>query len=252
MESKMQLKNLSFFLTLFAISHTATAISLTSHRIYLDKDKRTASFLVLNRTQDAEDCQASFRYFTFSQAGIMGKEIKDTLPSNNANRIVSFSPRKFSVPAGATQTIRLSLRRKPGDKGSEYHSYLSLNCGKSDPETPELINVSPRLVHNVPVVARTGDLSVTASIDDVKLSPDGKLDFTLNRLGDRSIYGNLDIFDKTTGKRLNGLKALSLYIQSDYRDFSFTIPNNVKLADIMIRFTEDKAYGGSLSIAYNN
>ena len=228
------------------------AISLTSNRIYLDNNNRIASFIVLNRSLTAEECRLSFRYFDFDNAGVMGKELTDSLPSNNTSKTVKFSPRRFIVAAGKSQAIRLSLRRSAATDKAEYHSYLSVSCGKVSPPTPNLVNVSPRLVHNVPIVARTAKLGAQASFSGVKLLDDGKLFFRLNRVGNRSIYGDLVVSNKLTGKRINGLKSISIYTQSSYRDFEFSVPSNLTLNDISLSFTEVEKYGGSLTVTHND
>jgi hypothetical protein len=228
------------------------AISLTSNRIYLDNNNRVASFIVLNRSLTAEECRLSFRYFEFDNAAVMGKELTDTLPSNNTSKTVKFSPRRFSIAAGKSQAIRLSLRRSADTDKAEYHSYLSVSCGKISPPTPNLVNVAPRLVHNVPIVARTAKLNAQASFTNVKLLDNGKVSFRLNREGNRSIYGDLEVLNKRTGKKVNGLKSISIYTQSSYRDFEFSVPVNLAESDISLRFTEVEKYGGSLTVTHND
>mgnify|MGYP000505594662 FL=1 len=242
---------LALVLLTSVISSLCFGVSLTSHRIFLDKDQRTESFVIFNREQQSQNCHLSFQDFPFDKAGNMGKRITGTLPKSSASQLVRFSPRAFEIKGGSTQAVRFSLRRKANAKASEYQSYLSINCGNSIDENNQasLIRLSPRLVHNVPVVARTGKLKVQLSISDIKIDVNKKLVFKLNRAGDRSVYGVIEIIDKHSNKVVNFLQGVSLYVQSDYRQFDFSLPDGVSANNLSIRFTEEKKYGGNLIIS---
>jgi len=229
------------------------AVSLTSHRIFLDKEHRTESFVIFNRQLQAENCQLSLQDYRFDKAGNMGKVIVNNngvLPKNSVKNLVRFSPKKFEIKGGASQTVRFSLRRKANALASEYLSYLSINCGKSFAKQTDrgLIALSPRLVHKVPIVARTGKLSAKINFSEIHLDNEGKLAFKLNRSGSRSIYGVLEIINQTNDKRVNYLQGVSVYVPSDYREFGFALPEDIDVNTLSIRFTEDKKYGGHLSI----
>jgi len=229
------------------------AVSLTSHRIFLDKEHRTESFVIFNRQLQAENCQLSLQDYRFDKAGNMGKVIVNNngvLPKNSVKNLVRFSPKKFEIKGGASQTVRFSLRRKANALASEYLSYLSINCGKSFAKQTDrgLIALSPRLVHKVPIVARTGKLSAKINFSEIHLDNEGKLAFKLNRSGSRSIYGVLEIINQTNDKRVNYLQGVSVYVPSDYRKFDFALPEDIDVNTLRIRFTEDKKYGGNLSI----
>jgi len=226
------------------------AVSLTSHRIYLDKDQRTASFVIFNREQQTENCKLSFQDFPFDKAGNMGKLISGERIKTSAANLVRFSPRQFEIKAGSSQTVRFSLRRKANTPASEYQSYLSINCGKNIDKAANIgvISLSPRLVHNVPVIARTGTLNATLDISNIHLSKNGNLAFRLNKSGNRSVYGIIEIINKNNGERVNYLQGISLYVPSNYRDFDFALPKGVNPNTLAIRFIEDKEYGGNLII----
>jgi len=246
------MKKALFLLTLLSIinCHISHAVSLTSHRIYLDKNLRTESFVIFNRELQTQNCRLSFHDFPFDKAGNMGKVITDVIPKSSAANLVRFSPRSFEIKGGSSQTVRFSLRRKANTPVSEYHSYLSINCGKSidDSNSNGMISLSPRLVHNIPVVARTGKLSAKIDFSDIHIDENGKLAFKLNRSGDRSVYGSLEIINKENGEIINNLQGISLYVQSDYRTFDFSLPQGIDIHSLRIRFKEDSKYGGSITI----
>lgn len=229
------------------------ATSLTSHRIYLDKNSRTESFIIFNRELKTEDCRLSFIDFPFDKASNMGKKITGIPPENSATKLVRFSPKNFQIRGGTNQTVRFSLRRKANTPISEYHSYLSINCGKIEDATANkgIISLSPRLVQNVPVIARTGELAATVSFSDIRIDDKGKLAFKLNRFGNRSVYGLIEIINKQNNEVVNYLQGVSIYTQSDYREFDFSLPKGTELNSLGIRFKEDRKYGGSITINHD-
>jgi len=251
------MKKILLMLTLFLIEncHVSYAISLTSYRIYLDKNFRTESFVIFNRTLTAEDCQLSFIDFPFDKASNIGKKITGMTPKTSATNLVRFSPKKFQIKGGSNQTVRFSLRRKANTPVSEYHSYLSINCGKSIDDSNNnnngRISLSPRLVHNIPVIARTGELTAALNFSDIHIDEGGKLVFKLNRSGNRSVYGVIEIINKTNGNVINYLQGVSLYAQSDYRAFDFSLPEGTDINSLRIRFKEDSKYGGSITINHD-
>jgi len=252
------MKKALLILILFSIGncHMSYAVSLTSYRIYLDKNLRTESFLIFNRELQTEDCRLSFYDFPFDKASNMGKRITGIAPKKSATSLVRFSPKKFQIKGGSSQTVRFSLRRKANMPVSEYHSYLSINCGKiTDNRTnranTSIISLSPRLVHNIPVIARTGELSASINFSDIRIDKNGKLAFKLNRSGNRSVYGVIEIINKDSGKVINYLQGISIYVQSDYREFDFSLPKGVDINSLYIRFKEDSRYGGSITINHD-
>jgi P pilus assembly chaperone PapD len=240
----------SLLLLSLLYSSTSFAVSLTSHRIYLDKKHRTESFVIFNREQKSENCKLSFQDFPFDKASNMGKLIIGKPPQNSATSWVRYSPKHFEIKGGSSQTVRFSLRRKANLAAAEYQSYLSIDCAKNFDKTRkvEVISISPRLIHNIPVVARTGTLSATLSISKIHLDKNGKLAFNLNRSGTRSIYGRIDIINKKNNERINYLQGISIYVQSEYQHFAFSLPKNINVNALTIRFTEDKKYGGNIEI----
>lgn len=249
------MKRLLLILSLLSITycHMSYAVSLTSYRIYLDKNIRTESFVIFNREAQEEDCKLSLEDFPFDKASNMGKRIINNTPQTSAKNLVRFSPKKFQIKGGSSQTVRFSLRRKANTPISEYHSYLSINCGKISNNTSNnnTISLSPRLVHNIPIIARTGELTATLSLSNLHLNKDGKLAFTLNRSGARSVYGSIEIINKKNNQVVNHLQGVSIYAQSDYRQFDFSLPKGTNVNNIRIRFQEDSRYGGGITINHD-
>jgi len=251
----------SFVLILMLFSNASQAISLTTYRMYLDNNNRTESFIMFNNRYDKEKCSIKIKHFNFDENGKMSAYKKAELPDNSAVPWVRYSPKNFTVERGRPQTVRFSMRRKANVTPQEYRSYLSVSCDKAlqeinteegqpatNPNGPSF-RAKPKLVQNVPLVIRTGKLQATAEFDDIKVVGK-KLTAKLIRKGDRSLYGQLALIDKRNNTALGYKNSVSIYTEtSSYAfDFSLASKDTPPLEHLMLRFTEDENYGGSLVI----
>lgn len=230
------------YLLQFLLVTPSTASSLTSYRIYLDRQNSNTSFLIFNRELQDKECKISLRHYKFDELSNITGEFEKT-PANSAKEFIRFSPRKFTITPGNSQTVRFALRRKPNSKDAEYRSFLKVDCSAVSNKTSKKISISPRLVHNVPIVVRTGKLDGAVSFSNFAV--DGsKLTFNLNRTGERSIYGIVELIDDE-GNTVSFLRGVSIYPESKSKQISFST-NDIPVSKLKVRFTEDKNYGGSI------
>ncbi|AEG91847.1 fimbrial biogenesis chaperone [Ramlibacter tataouinensis] len=123
-----------------------------------------------------------------------------------ADEMIRFSPRQVVLAPGATQTVRVSVRRPADLPQGEYRSHLHFErvpeaSGGSNVEVaarPGELGVQLRMLVGVtiPVIVRQGATSATVSLSGLELSRRAAermptLAFVLNRAGNRSVYGDL-------------------------------------------------------------
>jgi hypothetical protein len=242
------------------VSHAA---SLTTYRIYLDDTNRTESFIVFSSRSEPEQCSLDFKYFNFDDAGEMSLHKDAVLPINNAESWVRYSPRSFVLQTGRPQTIRFSMRRKPNSDAQEYRSYISISCEDvadnadaiKDQPTPKdgvSVSITPKLVQNVPLIIRTGPLDAQASFSDIVISGN-KISAKILRSGKRSIFGRLALINRKTDEEIAFTDSISVYPETSNYAFEFSTVNkdNIPVEEMMLRFTEDENYGGSLNFEKN-
>jgi len=244
---------------LSSFSFSSLGASLTSYRIYLDNNNRTESFIIFAKGSVPEKCSLKLRHFNFDDAGNMTVPEDESVPDNSSAPWIRFSPKHFTVQPKIPQSIRFTMRRKPNTEANEYRSYLAVSCEvvkeqvqkESTPGRPS-VTVKPRLVQNIPIIVRTGPLQVTAQFEDVIIK-DGIISANLTRQGGRSLYGRLSLFNNKTDKELGFTSGVSLYPETTtYKvKFSVNAENMPKIADLTLKFVENKNYGGSLTIEKN-
>lgn len=226
----------------------SNAIGMSAFRIYLDQDNPQTDFIIYNHNTLPQECQLRLRHYTFDDAGKMTEYKGEEPLDNSAESWVRFSPRKFTLTPQNNQTVKFVMRRKARSEAAEYRSYVSIDCGveikSGDDSKKEMISIAPKLVHNLPIIVRTGKLDATLNISNVNIK-DGNVYFRLNRTGNRSVYGDVQLIEKSTGDVISEQKTLSLYTETSHSDFHLNLQNK-KPAGLMLRFTENKAFGGTL------
>ena len=258
------MKNIHFkmlrvsFLTLFFVviagsSFYANAVNMSAHRIYLDNNKINQSFVIFNQNTDTQNCSLGLRHYDFDDIGTMTIPTLSDTPENSAESWIRFSPKKFVLTPAHSQTVRFIMRRKANITAQEYRAYLVVDCGVESRPVETLTNdnqakltVSPKLVHNIPIIVRTGALEAKVTLSDIKIVS-GVVHFNINRTGNRSVYGDVGLFNKKTGDRVSFQTGVSIYPETSRIALSLpTGEYNTK--DLVLRFIENKLYGGDLEV----
>ena len=245
------IRSLAF--TLAVVSLSGQAMSISTYRIYLDSDNSSASFLMFNKSAVQEKCRLSLVHNNFDENGKMSHVDGDDLPTNSAKPWIRFSPKNFTAEPLSPQTVRFSLRRKANSEAKEYRSYLEVFCDEveqvtaksaKNPKQPS-ISIKPRLVQNVPIIVRTGKLKAQLSFSEFELI-ENKLFFNINRQGNRSVYGSLELINKETDEVINYRKNISVYTDTNQVRYDLTVID-VPKDQLAVRFVEDQQYGGSIT-----
>ena len=244
--SHKKAKLLTLFLSLVSIllfSFQSQAIHMSAFRIYLDENQRQSTFTLSNSETKSQECHLSLRHYNYDDAGKLTKYESDALPENSAKNWMRFSPKHFTLTPKNSQKVRFSIRRKANAAPAEYRSFMVVNCGVENKETKEnLINIKPILIHNVPIIVRIGKLKVDVAFSNINVK-NSAVYFTVTRNGTRSIYGDLELIDKRTDKKVAYQKGVSLYPESSHSNFSLST-QDIAPEDLQLKFIENTQFGG--------
>lgn len=240
----------SFFMLSFIVE-TASAVNISAYRIYLDKDNRTSSFVIFNQDTNHQNCHLSLRHNSFDENGTMRHLSRDVVPDNSAKNWLRYSPREFKLTPTQSQTVRFALRRKANAQDGEYRSYLVVDCSIDNPQKEGETNLSlqTRLVHNIPIIVRSGKLDAQLDIDNILIENDS-VHFTMNRQGTRSVYGEIEVINTTNNDIVSMSRSISIYPETKRHQFKLPI-KGINPQNLKIRFTEDKDFGGSIIFEKN-
>jgi len=232
----------TFMLATFKVN----AVSISTTRLYLSPKSDTASIYVLNMESESQTCSLSVKGTIIDTNGLMQFLPKGQVAVNSAEKMIRFAPRRFEITPKLHQNIKLLYRRRPGLESGEYKGLLAIKCKKSVSNSEKQVTIEPVIVHNVPVIVRTGEIKISASFDSIKLL-DKQVEVSIKIVGNRSITGDLEVIDKSSGEILASKKQMSIYSESPIKTIALPIDKEVSYP-LVVRFKESPAFGGNLLI----
>ncbi|MBY4676499.1 fimbrial biogenesis chaperone [Marinobacterium arenosum] len=244
-------------LTSFEASATSN-LMITTPRVVLEGRSRTDSINLKNRGDSTGRYQIFFREKQMTSSG----NIVDSKARANqwsAARLVRFSPSRLKLGAQQSQRIRLAVR-KPADLAEgEYRSHLVFRSRALAPEQNQNngragVNFSPTFEFSIPIIVRHGRTWAEARLSDgsvVYQAHQQQIRLTLQRQGNRSLYGDFHVFgleDDQTAISLFKLKGIAHYTPLPEREVLLAVPKHLSLHSfqrLRVVFEEQPKYGGN-------
>lgn len=179
-----------------------------------------------------------------------------------AAAMIRYAPRRITLLPGQPQSVRLSARPAPELPDGEYRVHMSFRAippaltpeqAQKDAAAGGLsIRLTPVYGITIPVFVRKGQLQAGAALANPHLVQSGKdtlLDLTINRTGNRSVYGEL-IGKGPRGEVLFNMRGVAVYPEVQHR--SVRIPLNAEqqarltAGPVKIEYREMPENGGQL------
>lgn len=244
-----------------APAHAAGDLLVAPTRIVLDGSRGTE--VVLNNIGSAP---ATYR---------ISLEIKrmtalgglDEIEEGDANEaekaalaMISFNPRRVTLPPNQPQVIRVGVRVPEGTAPGEYRAHMLFRAvpdaaPAADPAKPASsggvsIALTPIYGITIPVIVRVGALGASAEIGEARVEDtvDGPaFAFDLARTGNRSVYGDIEVTRPGLAEPLLLARGIAVYPEVGQRKVSLRVPPELaaKLkGPVKIRYSEDREIGG--------
>ncbi|ANU06741.1 hypothetical protein [Paraurantiacibacter namhicola] len=177
--------------------------------------------------------------------------------------MVRYAPRRVVLPPNQPQAIRVSARPSADLPDGEYRVHMSFNAIPKAQEVTEAapagggisINLIPIYGITMPIIIRKGQLEVTGSLDNARLTTiDGNPAFAIDiaREGSASLYGDLVVSKPGVDDPVFAARGLGVYPEITKRQAVFGIP--AEMVDtlrgpVRIEFREPPERGGGLIMA---
>lgn len=199
---------------------------ITPTRIVFSGRERSAEIMLKNRGTKPTTYRISFMDIGVSDTGEY-TEIENY--DKSAKDFIRYSPKQVTLAGGASQKVKLLLRKPSGLADGEYRTHMKFqalpgnNFGEDVEATKVTDQVSVKLIPlvgvSIPVIVQKGTLKGDANIH---ASRDGnQVKITLDRMGARSLLG--DIVVKQNSKILANVSA-SVLMPAKSRNFSIELP----------------------------
>lgn len=247
--------------TLTLLPLDAQALKVTLKRAVFEGPRRTEVVTIINNTAEEQAYRLGWRTMrmTENQSVIAVDDPAQAADLKPAEDMIRYAPRRVVIPAGGTQQIRLLLRKPKDLAEGEYRSHFWIQpeaeSVKFQPlseeqaeeaKTKPVVQIKMLTGMTIPVIVRHGKMTVKSSISDVRASRDaaGKqmnVGFTLNREGNRSIYGDLS-FTCDDGSLAKQVKGIAVYteITKRFMNFSIPYPESGKCDKLSVEFKADE------------
>jgi P pilus assembly chaperone PapD len=224
---------------LFVYPNAAHALRISLQRVVFEGDHKSEILTIINNSDQSQTYRLGWRKYRMNETQPLqliedGQNSDDILSAEN---MVRFAPKRITVPAGGSQQVRLLFRPEADMKEAEYRAHLwivtetrpaAFDAAQANPQGQSvLLAVQPAV--SLPVFVRHGDLTASTTISDLKAGKTGNelsTSFTINREGNRSLYGDLDFICKSGGTDLvlYQVHGISVYTEVKRRVLDYKFP----------------------------
>ncbi len=158
----------------FDASRAEANILITPTRVVFEGRERFEVVTLVNTSSQQQTYEMSWSFFEMQAVGKAYKNVEVPPGAVDISESLVFSPRRVSLEAGAKQKIRLALRRPSELPDGDYHVHLKIaQVPVEETEAPEgelVAGLRINLSYTIPIIVRSGEVSVEAKIGDVGLS----------------------------------------------------------------------------------
>jgi P pilus assembly chaperone PapD len=258
---------------LVASGALAQGVMVAPSRILLDGSTRAATVFLANRSDEATTYRISLVFFRMTENGSLDRaDSTASEAENSATEVLRYSPHRVVIPAGGSQTVRLLVRRPAGRNvdDQEFRAHLSVCSVPTAPQLQEVEEVIPDIPEGsfaasmvasvettVPIIVRFGNPEAQLAVSAASILPQGPegrpaVTFSLDRTGQRSLYGTLTVTHVDPQGRETQLyfgRGIAVYTPNPRRVFTIT-PQDTALdllaGYVVVDYQETADGGGDL------
>jgi P pilus assembly chaperone PapD len=246
-------------------------LMLHPSRVVLDKNQRSAQIELINDGTESATYRIGVINRRMTETGEFGP-VDTPLPGEQfADAMLRFSPRQVTLAPGATQTVRVMLRKPAELAAGEYRSHLHFeklpdavapsapaSDAASDKDKGQVgVVIKVLMGASIPVIVRHGDTTAAVQLTGLALrdadGPSPQLLLQLERSGNSSAYGDLTAtFTPRGGKPVEVARVggVAVYTPNPLRRASLALkpPKGVSLAggELRLTYRERPDAGGKL------
>ena len=218
----------------------AFALRVTMKRVVFEGPRRTEMLTIVNNTAEEQTYRLGWRRMrmTETQSLVSLPEDDPGTDLKPVDDMVRFAPRRVVLPPGTSQQIRLMLRRPKDLPDGEYRSHFWIQpeaeSVKFDPVQEKAagkpaVQIKMLTGMTLPVFVRSGNLTATAKITDLKVAPGDKglaVSMTIYREGTRSLFGEMEFYCPGVGmdKPWHEVRGIAVYTETPHRTVRFDVP----------------------------
>ncbi len=216
---------------------------VTPTRVVFEGRTRAAQLGLVNRGSETATFRISVINMKMGENGELTEIARPEEGQQFAESLFRYSPRQVTLEPGASQAIRILLRKPADLAAGEYRSHMMMrgipNVQSQSIENLQTGSASVQLIPvfgiAVPVIIRHGDLAYDIKIDGTEFIPASseepldRVRFQLQRTGNRSAFGDLTVSVVHNGEQVVLAQTLRLAVYTP--NTSRTVEMNLRVPD---------------------
>ncbi|MFN4113531.1 MAG: molecular chaperone [Sphingomonadaceae bacterium] len=198
------------------------------------------------------------------EGGLLDIEPEDATEFERAAlEMIRYAPRRITLPPGQPQAVRLSARPGADLPDGEYRVHMAFRAiprpvkltEAEEQERGLKLKLVPIYGVTIPIIVRHGRLEAKAALEQPQIARTGEhseIKLTINRAGQASTYGDLQILRQGSGEVLYAARGLAVYAEVTSRQFSLPVAHEEAArlgGPVRIEYREAAAAGGGLIAA---
>jgi hypothetical protein len=257
---------LGWLMALLPFHAAAADLMLHPTRIVFDKNQRAAQVELVNSGSRTLTYRISLVNRRMNETGDFSDAAPPQPGEQFAVKMLRYSPRQVVLAPGASQTVRIQLRKPADLEPGEYRSHLMFaQVAEAAPAAGNAaapsgagegleIKLTPLLGASIPVIVRHGQTAATAALSELSVEAAAAdrppvLAFDLRREGNRSLYGDLVVTLTPPGgseQPLVRVNGVAVYAPNPLRRVRMALPPSASEAGGTLRvvFQERPDDGG--------
>ena len=218
----------------------AFALRVSTQWIIFEGSARSQVINLINDSEEEQTYRISWQNFRMGE-DVMLEEVKEDQLGDLkiAEPYLKYAPRRITVPAGASQQLRIMARIPSDLPDGEYRSHMNIAPEPKQPvlsaeeelrsQSQPVVKIATLTGISFPVIIRKGKLAVQARFENPSFqhTEEGlKLSIDLLRDGSRSLFGDVDFICIAGGQEIvaRQVRGLPVYPEVAKRRLQFDIP----------------------------
>lgn len=245
-----------FAALLFSVNVDANLLVSPTRAELDDKNHRSAVFSLVNKGSAKARYNIYFEDKLQLPAGGY-QTLEGAEPA--LSKYVRYSPRRVSLEPEEGTRVRMAARLPKSLPSAEYRSYIVFHQIPNMPDSSTVdeatndlfsLSVTAYMRISIPVILRVGEIAGEVSIgEDTTINSDMSVDIVINRQGERSSYGDIELFieEPSNGSdasllAIGSLKNATIYTELSSRVFNIKLNQPIdKGTAILARYSESSS-----------
>lgn len=216
---------------------------ISPNRVVFEGRKQKAELNLINTGTETTTFSVSFVQRKMKDDGSFESIEQPEAGQLFASPYLRVYPRQVTLEPGEAQVVMVQCIRTPDMVDGEYRSHLYFRSeknytplGREPKDTVRTLAVQliPIFGMSIPVIIRSGDVDVKASLDELKLemNEEPAISFTILRNGNKSIYGDISVeYVPLQGKpyEIGLVKGVAVYTNINKRFMKIRLNNTTSL-----------------------